>query len=259
MDEQLTPTPLKEWSLGVYVEWRPEPRFYDVRGAILERLEKEGLRRAYRVEEDSVGALLTAEYHELQMTDKSAVVRAATRDVDPEKAVKALSAALDEMKPSSITGLNVTLQHVVPLESDYDAVRKSAAAETFATGLAGELRATDFAVLVDGKWLAGRSSEPDDYHAEFGIVRRAELSDRLARWVGRIGIGMGSDPFGGRGWNIEEAPAVALFVDSVWWARPRVDESEIPDRATALVEDARQSAAEMVKGLIRRVHEAPDG
>lgn len=199
-----------------------------------------------------MGALLVAPFHELDVTDHSASVRAPTKDFDLEQILAALNVVVGAIRPESPTRTLVSMQHVVPLDqADYDAARHSAAMELLG-GTAKALGVTDFALMMDGQ----TADETVEYQVEFGVVQQEEILGRLARWVGRMGH-LGQSSFGEEPWEDVALPGTALFADSGWTLKEPPPSA--PDETVDWVEKQVSRLMDLSKRMIGLLVDAVKG
>ncbi len=237
---------LKPWSELLTVSWLPELRFYEQKIALIKRLRSDLDTTVFRIDPDDVAVLIPPNGDTVEVAFDSLRVRGFANLLEGTQARRVISTVLDLLHPE-LTGSVVTFQHVVPFEGEYSEVRQTAATKAIGLSLKG-LRSTDFAVLFDAKVL-GRDLS---MQAEFGVVSKLELPERLARVVGRMrNVGASPDrpPPLPIGQDIEDWPDVALFVDSHWRAEhPPAGPTDL-EAIYGFWMDARQLADSTVEDL----------
>ncbi len=216
-DEGVTTT-LKPWSELLTVRWLPELQFYEQKTALIKRLRRDLDTSFFRIDPDDVAVLVPPHGDTVEVAFNSLRVRGFSQFLQEKQARRVLSTVLDLLHPE-LAGSVVTFQHVVPIGGEYSEVRQAAAARAIGLSLEG-LRSTDFAILFDAEVREHEMS----MQAEFGIVSKSELPERLARVIGRmrnVAESPGGPPPWLTGQDDADWPDVALFVDSHWTAEQR--------------------------------------
>ncbi len=242
----------------VSLHWRSTPAVYDARVALLRSLEAGKRLRAFRLETETARARVDTSVEIFLHPDQLVVADAAgppRRDT-----LGFLFEQVTELVQPDVTQVTARFQHLVPVPSDYNESRVQAVTALF--GRNHQLRVTDFAVLVDGQ-----GSKPSlIYQAEFGIIRREDAPLRLSQAMARVS-GDGQHGFDPDQWaDLEELPAVALYVDSSWHEHRGAPEQDVltwalkrPDlyarEANALV---RQLADRLELGTLPEANERDD-
>jgi hypothetical protein len=194
-------------TVGMVLRWRPTVRFYAKRFQLLEELEAAGLVRAYRLGGDDFGVQFNEFGDELIVRPDSLSFRGL--GIDEERTHAGLEAAALSLSHLSIdSAMHLwTHQFLLPVSLDYADARGQAASKLM-PGLKERLPIADFAVLVDRSESIGAYT----LQAEFGVVERREVPQRIVRLAGRMNIGAGDSP---PPWDVEldDLPSVALFAD----------------------------------------------
>jgi hypothetical protein len=191
---------------GLTVHWRAGLDYYEARFRLVRELltmsESGSWRRG---DEESVLVRLFGGAMEVIAGPESLTVSAVNPDEGPTEAI--VDTCFRLAAPDRVTGVVTLVQHLVPMQMDYDAARRHAST-IFMPTLAATLPPVDFAILYDADtsdW--GRKSE-------FGVVSTEEIPKRLSRAVGRMQQYGSPRPVAF--WKRFTFPSVALFIDSYW-------------------------------------------
>lgn len=202
------------WSQGVVANWRPHLDFFDRKLKIVRYLEKDGLVRGFRVEENEIGVLLDAEQHELVVGPRGMRLIVQSPRVNYESINAAALVALQVLDPPAFTSLSGSTNLVAEMKMSYEDARRTSASALFGPW-SNEIGITDHATLIDGISSNGKAT----FQCEFGVVARDEVPRRLSRRAGRLANepGRAGPPEGY--WNSYDIPETALFVGTTWAAR----------------------------------------
>lgn len=234
------------WTQAVLVHWPRSVRFYRQRFAFLERLEGEGLLTAFRTSDggDTVEARLGGGFaHEIEVWPGGLLVRMFTRRPDRELVERAASLACELVAPEGLLSLHIFIQYLRPIRDDYDKAR-AASAQMMLSDVGIPAEVTDWAMLLDARsqkapWLT--------FQAEFGVVRKEEIGDRLARRAGRTGSPVREGP-----WDPKQFPDVAFFVDGSWKSSKRVEGAKLLERLWEARGLALEEGSDIVQHLEQR-------
>ena len=200
---------MNPWTQRATVSWRPALAFFERRYSILRAFEDAGLLHQFRIEEDSVSVRLGDANHEIYFSARGLELAMFQPDGDFERLANATRAIIDHLEPKHLLRPEFNFQWLVPLDGDYDEVRRRTAGAVLPS-FDGE--ATDFAVLVDG------SRSKSTYVFEAGIVDAAEIPQRLSGVRGRVRR-PGQIEAPPSLWPPDELPQVAFYADSVVFER----------------------------------------
>jgi hypothetical protein len=229
------------------LQWEPELRFYEHRIAILRALQDRDELHAFYVSDEAVRGRLTNDDRELVVARDRLDISFRSPEAEAENGWDAVRLALSLIRPARPIGCQVYLQHVIPLNLDFDAAVDAGYRRLFSVPPVEGVQFGDWAFLSD---LVSADGTESHAGIEFGIVRREEVPDRLERRVGRAGrVGGG----GGYAPNVDLATFadVSLFADS-WW-------SSIYATKTPFVESALQfwyTSRERADGVVDAVYVA---
>ncbi len=241
--------PVRPWTQRVVIRWRSALRFYEERIAILRALEGLGLLHAFQVAENRISARLGDEDHEVVVTSSSLTLRLLSPDGDVARLTSAARTVFEAIRPKRARP-QIVLQHLVPVERDYELYRRESARTFLATSPLETLSVTDWAFLLTGV-VEHLSTE---VNAEFGIVSQAEIPARIARLVGGIGAIGDRDPdLAPDRWNEGEFPSVAFFSDSVWDRKEELDSDLLTESLSEFWDAVVSEGGRLVDELQRRV------
>lgn len=199
-------------SRSLLLSWdRPRYELLDQRGALLALLDEADGVEGFLPSQAGIDVRMRGGIA-LNMSTLGAWAYELTSEQDPSPTASALELLLrvGERLGARQCGVRLAFQHLMPWPGWQDeAVAARVAAENFL----GEPDWQDFALLVDG-----RGPESWLYQAEFGVLGRSAVPERLSRRIGRVGRNAGAPQP-----DLEEEilaahyPAVATFVDSSWF------------------------------------------
>jgi hypothetical protein len=199
----------------IVLEWEPELRFYELGVQVLRLLQDRGELNAFSVEPEEVRGRL--------LEDRCVMVLSRARldltfwgaDLDVMRGWDAATLAYGMVRPTTPTGFQIQLQHVVPLPSPFAAAVAAGYRRLFDLPGVEGVQFDDWAFLSDLVVPDG----PARGGVEFGIVQPHEVELRLARHVGRAGRSLP----GGSGFapsvDLSTFADASLFADS-WWSGP---------------------------------------
>lgn len=246
--KQVTPR-----TAAITLHWRPTPRVYDARAALLTLLEEQKRLRAFRVQDEDARALIDDDLEVVIAVRHFSVASAAGF---PEGAViKSLfDSVLDIVKPR-ISSVTARFQHLctLPAASGFTQAKIDVARAVLGP-LAPELNLADFAILCDGT----RSEKFASYRAEFGVVDTPEAVHRLTQSIGQLNSDDEPD-FSHIAWDEKNLPEVALYIDSRWRNEQALS-STSSDALYLCAKSYAEGSNEVVQALLERVGvELPEG
>jgi hypothetical protein len=228
------------------MRWRPSLRFYNERIAILREFEQRGDLVAFGVEENRVGARVLTRRNQLSVHQDGLTVALWGPDADVNAAWELIGLALDRLSPGPVGGLDVRLQHVVPLDLPFEEAAAKGFAEIIRMPSSDDVNYTDWACALDF-----RAPEMMKGRCEFGIIRNLEAPGRLEGSIGREGrsawAASNQEPV-----LPSEFPEVALFLDSRWLQDSR-QESEDHAEIRDFWMQARKRAGDVVDELYAKI------
>ncbi len=222
------------------LRWRPTVRQYGARTVVLEALEADHHLRAFRQEQEGMSAELTDDV-EVRLTPAGLRLSSLAGPFRPALFESVVGLMLQHVKPERVR-VDALFQHLVPLESDYDAARTDAGAALLPV-VAASYRVADFAILVDGH------DGSDFFQAEFGVVSRSEIPERLAGRQSRVQKESPSAARTRRKWNLDEFADVSLFVESRWHTHDKPPSSRDAASVARAFEHFEGRADVLVKSL----------
>jgi hypothetical protein len=228
------------WGETVRVSWRRSLKYYEFRIPALRKLEEAGLLSGFRVRgEEEAGGRLGDPFHELSLSPTGVSGTMHLPSGDRSRIRRAMQLVLDVLQPEAITGALFGGRYLIPIQGDYDKVRRAAVRTLTSDSL--QLPIMDWSLLVD---LEG-TKEGQEGQCEFGIVSRSEMRDRIAGVVGRLAGERVSLP------DEVEFPEVALFLDQSWGQSAPFLADDVHKGLDEFWSDARLQA----EAVIRRVLE----
>jgi hypothetical protein len=193
------------WTQRYRLRWRPTLNFFEQRYAILRTFESEGLLRGFIAREGQVSARLGDSAHVVTLTPSRLEIDLLRPDADAGRLEFATKTVLEALKPERLIRPIAGFQWLLPVDKDYDEARAEAATRVFP--MTGATTVTEWAFLIDGR------HEDTTYRMEVGVVEKAEIAERLARRMGRVGAEEDIPP---SMWPVETLPDVAFFGDAEW-------------------------------------------
>jgi hypothetical protein len=233
------------WTQRINVAWWRSLRFFERRFEVLRTFEDGGLLRQFRVDDDEVGMRLGDANHSLAFGVLGLDGSLYQPDADADRLRNAIRVVFDALEPERLSHATFGLQWLVPLDVSYDEAREAAARVAMPVN---NFQPKDFALFSDGE-----SRDPEaTIVLECGVVGVAELPQRLARQVGRMGPPDRSSP--PTLWPADRLPEVAFFCDSNWIATQAL---ESLDDLFHLWEGTQRASAEVVSELMSHFNLAP--
>jgi len=195
------------WTQSILLRWRPELRFFEERISILRALEDRGYLRAFHVGETEVGARLIDADHEITVRHDSLSLQIRGQGADSTVMWDAAALALSRISPAAVSSLSATMQHISPLDVDFQVAIDRGYERLFVGLPRGGMKLDDWA------WLSNVFIDKPSGNGsvEVGIVQAREIPARLERMIGRARGERGS----GKNWGEVDLPKVALFCDSM--------------------------------------------
>jgi hypothetical protein len=229
------------WTQSLHLTWRPELRFYERQVALLKRFEEQGILRAFRVEEGSIDAQLFQSRDRLTIKKDGADLQLFSQEADPGPALESLRIALEEVEPVYPRMISASFQYIIKLDLSFDqAVERGR--ERVLSPLPGTLQHQDWAILSDVALPELDASGT----VEFGIIRRHEAPNRLARIAGRAGAQQRQAL---PRWEDEEFPEVAVFCDGALHGSLEGASDPLASFASQFWDAARSAQGSLAEGL----------
>jgi hypothetical protein len=201
------------WTQSLSITWRRSIGYYQQRFNLLERLDKEGLLKAFKADEDEVGGRLRDNAHEILVHPNGLRGNILQPTGDRARLERAIDLTLETIGDLQVNRIALTVQFIIPVEGDYDKARTSSG-QTLLGHVVGDIGIADWAVLMDSK----PSASGLEGQFEFGILSKNEIPIRLGRRAGRTGHFSQAAPsiptFFPEGKR--ELPDVAMFLDGMW-------------------------------------------
>ena len=220
---------------------RPRYELLDARGAVIDALAKLSQIRSFSTQDDSLQVdFQDWRFMAIAMTELVVI----DADLSPpatgwKEQVQAVASVLGAAKAR----VRVDLQHLLPWADQQDPKAAQRRCSQFVSGM---IESTDFAILLDGE------DEKFQFQAEYGIVSREEIPDRISRRRGRS-----TGPRIRAALEEAEFAPVSTFVDSVWKIRRAVDIHQAD--CWKLIGDVDEHAAALVSRLQTRLTSGVEG
>jgi hypothetical protein len=232
--------PVTPWTQLVELSWRPELRFFEQRTTLLRELEKASLLTAFQWHEQQIAARI-GPYESVTIRVSGITLRLTSPRVGPSRLQQALTMALEQLEPESVTLNRIAVQCLVPIQGDpIEAQRASAVRQVSMQGLTPGVDPLDWAMILDAKC--------DDldvaFQVEYGVLRPDEMPARLNRFVGRMAEAAAPaspadmmELIGGRhapdvDVDSEGFPSAAAFYDVLFPLRERLEGEDVSHQAS---------------------------
>jgi hypothetical protein len=232
------------------VQWQPRPKFYDLRGALIEALESTfGVQRFRVGEHDFMAALLSGTELQVDATGVGlfCVVDPSALDEQAEQLAETVG-IIATLLDCQITQTVHAFQHIIAWDVDVtlDEAYRTAVAALFGAEVRDAHAFTDTAVLMDGTRASGGR-----FQVEFGVIDQEQAPLRLLRKAGRITAMKPSAP--------DELmrlqfPPVATFTDSTWF--PEFDwqpSGDVSSMVRSSLDGAEREANDLANALHLRI------
>jgi hypothetical protein len=220
--------------------------FYEKRVDILKAFEKQGVLRAFRVEEGSVDAQLFDSRDRFTVKQDGLDLQLLARDADPKRAMQALEVAVDALAPAFPRHISASFQYLRELNLDFEDAIRSAYGRLLGELNAGDEKFGDWAVLIDLDF----QDLPSAGQIEFGLIQAEEAPRRLARTAGKMGNSSGRSEVSR--WQGLRFPDVALFADGR--AEGRLDDRSHEKGLAATSTDFWNASRKEIGTLVERLH-----
>lgn len=183
-------------------------RFYEARVPILRKLEKDGLLEGFRMSDDSADGQLT-HWRWISIWPSGITLNVLDEMDDTTRSWALMESICEALGPLYFSHARASYQHVVSVPLSFG--------EAVARGENRLHRHLNTSDVVIGDWalladidVAGPPASKGQI--EFGIVKRNELQNRLARQAGVRGPGL--PHMGTREWPLDRFKDVSLYADS---------------------------------------------